>query len=268
MKKYKQYRKPYRVKKKRPIYKNRFFWLGILFLIFVSSVFYFLFFFNFFQVKNINIEGVNKVPTDSVRFLAESKLENKILFFSTKSIFLINSGDIKGNILSDFPQISKVEVRRKLPDIIDIKISERVGQAAWCRDEKCFSLDNEGVIFEEIFDIASNTVKIRGGAGDKPDLKLGDKITDKEKLNQIFYLESKLKDRLKISLVEIYIISDERLNVKTTEGWDIYFNSKEDLNWQMDKLSAVLDKEIPLEKREKLEYVELRFGNLSSYKYR
>jgi len=268
MKKYRQYSKPYRVKKKKPIYKNLFFWLGILFLIFTSSAFYLLFFFNFFQVKNINIDGANKVQVDSIKFLVENKLNNKILLFSTRSIFLVNTGDIKESILNDFPQIAKTEVKRKLPDIVDIKILERVGQSAWCRDEKCFSLDNEGIIFEEIFDVATDTFKIRGGAGDKFDLKLGDKVTDKDKLSQIFYLDSKLKDRLKIPLIELYIISDERFNAKTSEGWEIYFNPKEDLNWQLDKISAVLDKEIPLDKRGELEYIELRFGNLASYKYR
>ncbi|MFA4998819.1 MAG: FtsQ-type POTRA domain-containing protein [Candidatus Paceibacterota bacterium] len=268
MKKHRQYRSPYKVKKKKPIYKNRFFWLGIFFLILFSSIFYLLFFFQFFQVKNINIEGQNKVSADSIKSLAESKLENKILLFNTKSIFLVRSGEIKEQILSDFPQIAKAEVRRKLPDIIDIKISERVGQTTWCREERCFSLDREGIIFEEIFNVATDTFRICGGAGDKPDLSLGDKITDEDKLSQVLYLESKLRDRLQTSLAEINMVSDERLNVKTSGGWEIYFNPKEDLNWQLDKLSAVLDKEIPSEKRDELEYIELRFGNLASYKYR
>ncbi|MFA4998544.1 MAG: FtsQ-type POTRA domain-containing protein [Candidatus Paceibacterota bacterium] len=265
---YKQHKSPYRIKKKKPIYKNRFFWLGILFLIIFSSVFYLIFFFQFFQVKNINIEGTNKVPADSIKSLAESRLDNRVLFFRTKSIFLVKSGEIKESILNDFPQIAKAEVRRQLPDIIDISVSERVGQVTWCQEERCFSLDGEGIIFEEIFNVATDTFRIRGGAGAKPDLNLGDKITDEDKLSQVLYLESKLRDKLQTSLTEINMVSDERLNVKTPGGWEIYFNPKEDLNWQLDKLYAVLDKEIPSERINELEYVELRFGNLASYKYR
>jgi len=263
-----QWHRPYKIKKKKPIYKNQFFWLGILFLILFSSIFYLLFFFEFFQVKNINVEGQNKVSADSIKLLAESKLENEILFFNTESIFLVKSGEIKEQILDDFPQIAKAEVRRELPDIIDIKISERVGQAVWCQEERCFALDNEGIIFEDIFDVATDTFRVRGGAGDKPDLKLGDKITDKDKLSQVLYLESKLRDKIKISIVDINMVSDERLNAKTLAGWEIYFNPEEDLNWQLDKLYAVLDKEISSEKRDDLEYIELRFGNLASYKYK
>lgn len=268
MKKHRQYKSPYKIKKKKPIYKNRFFWLGIFFLTIFSSIFYLLFFFEFFQVKNINIEGQNKVSADSIKLLAESKLDSKVLFLNTKSIFLVRSGEIKEQILSDFPQVAKAEVRRELPDIIDIKISERVGQAVWCREERCFALDNEGIIFEEIFDTATDTFRVKGGSGDRPDLKLGDKITDKDKLSQVLYLESKLRDKIKISLAEINMVSDERLNAKTLAGWEVYFDPGEDLNWQMDKLYAVLDKEIPSEKRDELEYIELRFGNLASYKYR
>jgi hypothetical protein len=68
-------------------------------------------------------------------------------------------------------------------------------------------------------------------------------------------------------IVEISIISNERLNIKTFEGWLIYFNPKEDLDWQTQKLDLVLEKQIPLEKREELEYIELRFGNQAFIKY-
>jgi len=64
------------------------------------------------------------------------------------------------------------------------------------------------------------------------------------------------------------MVSQDRINVQTEQGWKIYFNPQEDISWQITKLSSVLEKEIPPEDRENLEYIELRFGNLAPFKYK
>jgi hypothetical protein len=102
----------------------------------------------------------------------------------------------------------------------------------------------------------------------KRNLKLGERAVTKEKISKILEIKSKLEDILKIQIKKADLISEKRLNVKTFEGWDIYFNLKKDLDWQLTKLKAVLDEKIPEEKRKDLEYVDLRFGNLAPFKYK
>ena len=46
-----------------------------------------------------------------------------------------------------------------------------------------------------------------------------------------------------------------------TEGWEIYFTQEEDRSWQETKLREVLEKQIPPEKRSRLQYIDVRFGN-------
>jgi len=94
------------------------------------------------------------------------------------------------------------------------------------------------------------------------ELKLGNRVIEKEKLNQIFSINSWLKNNLKISLKTVNIISGERLNMETFDGWEIYLNPQGDIDWQLTKLKAVLE-EIPFEKRKNIEHIELRFGNLA-----
>ena len=91
----KGYRRPHRYKKRKPIYRSRFFWLVIFILILFFSFFYFLFLTDFFQIKEINIAGLQQVSEEALNSLVKSHLENKILFFSTKSIFSVNSNKIK-----------------------------------------------------------------------------------------------------------------------------------------------------------------------------
>ena len=85
-----KYRKPYRIKMKKPISQNRFFRLGIISFIFVVLGCYLLFFSELFQVKEIIIAGEEKVSKEELKLFIEEKLETEILFFETKGIFAIN----------------------------------------------------------------------------------------------------------------------------------------------------------------------------------
>jgi len=262
----KTFKKPYRVKRKKSIFRYRFFWLGVLFFFIISAIFYFLFFSEVFQVEKIIVTGEERVSKENLKLLVEEKLEKKIFFLKTRNIFLVNLNEIKKDILNNFPQIAEVEISRGFPDAFNIIVVERFGLTVWCQAEQCFLMDNEGVIFEEIFDVDPKAFQIKKLA-QVPELKLGDKVIEKEKLNQILDIKSKLRDNLKISLTAVTIMSDERLNAKTAEGWEIYFNPEGDIEWQLTKLRAVLEEEILPENRKNLEYIDLRFGNLAPYRY-
>lgn len=263
----KNFKKPYRIKKQKSIVSYRFFWLGVLFFFFIIAIFYFLFFSQIFQVEKIIVTGEKNVAKEDLKLLVEEKLEKKIFFLKTRSIFLVNLNEIKENILNSFPQIAEVEISRGLPDALNIIVVERFGLAVWCQAEQCFLVNNEGVIFEEIFDVDPKAFQIKNLAL-VPELKLGDKVIEKEKLNQILDIESKLRDNLKIPLTAVTIVSEERFNIKTLEGWEIYFNPEGQLEWQLTKLRAVLEEEILPENRKNLEYIELRFGNFANPKYK
>lgn len=262
----KTYRKPHQFKRKRSIFKNRFFWLGIIIFVFIGSLFYFLFFSEVFQVKNIIVTGEEKVSKESIRLLIEKKLENKILFFKTKSIFLVNLKETKKDILNSFPQIAEVEINQGSPDSLNIVVVERLGSVNWCREESCFLLDSEGIIFEES-QLNANLIKINDKQNITP-FTLGERAIEGDFLKKILKIESKLKTGLRVPIEEFIIISEERLNVKTSENWEIYLNPKKDIDWQITKLLVVLEEKIPPETRKDLEYVDLRFGNFAPFKYR
>lgn len=267
MAKYKSYRKPYRVKKKKSIFRNRFFWLSILVLMVLTGVFYLICFSSFFQIKKIQVIDSQKVSGEEIENIARQKIKQKIFIFSSESIFLADFKRINEATLEQFPQISQVSFTRKFPDTVIIRIEERKPKAVFNQDEKYFFIDEEGIIFEEIFEPSLNLLKIKKSTV-VDELKLGKRIIEKEQISKILEIGSKLKDNLKVPIEEILIVSNERLNIKTLEGWEIYFNPKEDLDWQLTKLNSVLEKEIPAEKRGNLEYIELRFGNFAPYKYR
>lgn len=260
MKKSQGFRRPHRIKRKRSIIKSRFFWLGILISIIIGGSFYLVCFSSFFQVKEIEISGNQKVLTKDLENVIENQIIRNLFFFQTKSIFLVNLNKIKKALLSNFFQIAEAEIHRGFPDALDIIVIERFGLAIWCRESRCFLLDNEGIIFEEI-QTEENSIKIIDERN-SISFTLGDKVIEKEKLNQIMDIVSKIRDNLKIQLKEISIVSEERLNVKTSEDWEIYFDLEGDINWQLTKLSLVLEEKILPEQRENLEYIDLRFNRV------
>ena len=254
------YRRPHRIRRKRQVLKSRFFWFSILFLIIFGVIFYFFVLSDFFRIKKIIITGEQKVSAENLKSVVESGLGRKILFFGTKNIFFVNLNKIRENILKKFPQIEKIEVKRGFPDALNLVIIERKEVGIFCRDINCFLLDLEGVIFEPV-SVESPLLKFQNQALAE-ELDLGKRVIDKGIMDSISKIGSKLREDLKILIGEVSIVSGENIHVKTSEGWEIYFNPEKDLDWQVTELAAILENRIPDEKRKNLKYIDLRFDKV------
>jgi cell division septal protein FtsQ len=252
-------RKPHRYKKRKPIFRKKFLTLGFLVLIAAGAVFYGLFLWKIFWVEKIIINGEEKITKEEIEFLVSKRLENTVLFFETKSILAVDGGEIKNDILNAFPRISEVKVSKNLFDAISVQITERTAVALWCENENCFSLDDRGVIFEEA-SLDSGLIIIETDQSPN-ELVLGETVMPADKIVQILAIRSKLIETLQISIITAKVF-DERLDVKTAEGWTIRFNLKGDLDWQVTELKLALEKQISPEKRKSLEYIDLRFSRV------
>ena len=145
-----------------------------------------------------------------------------------------------------------------------MSVTERKGLATFCQESTCFSLDKEGIIFE----IDDSLQPLIRTLIPNEEIKLGDKVIEKEKLTQLLEINSYLEKNLNIPAKEFLISSLEKLQVITQEGWELYLNPQEDIKWQLTKLKVLLDEKIPPEKRNDLEWIELRFGNFANPKYK
>jgi len=274
-------RNPYRVKRKKSILRNGVFWLSILSVMIIAGFLYLFCSSDFFQTKEIKISGTSKASGEEIERIIKENLNEKILFFSTENIFLLNSKRINQEILKKFPQISDLKIRKKFWGILSVSVTERMAIAVICQNieeenKNCFFVDKEGVVFEPIVNaVNEGKQKLLGNHLNLPELKmssptdifLGKKVLWKERLSDLFKTESALKN-INVIIREIKIISNDRVDFQTEEGWQIFFNSEKDMQRQMTKLKTILEKEIPAEKRTGLEYIDLRFGNFAPYKYR
>ncbi len=251
----------------KSIISSRFFWIGVLILVIAGGIFYLAYFSSIFQIKEIKISGNHKVSTEDLQSIIQNEIEKKALLFPSKSIFLTNLNKINETIIDKFPQIAKADLKRNLPDTILVKIEERKPTAIFYQEENQFFVDREGIIFEAASETKPEILKIRS-QNLKEELKLGEKVIEKEQLFQILDFATRLKSDFGIPLKEFIIVSEEKLTVITTEEWEVYLDPREDTEWQLTKLRAVLEEEILPENRKNLEYIDLRFGNFAPYKYK
>lgn len=258
MKKY--YRKPHQYRKKKQFFYKKLLFFVFLALIVLGSVFYGLFIWKAFWVEKIVIDGEENVAEAEIAFLAQKGVQNKALFLDTKSIWAINTGGIREDILSAFPRIASAEVKKSFFNALNIQIKERTAAALWCESEHCFLIDDHGVIFEEA-PIDSELAVIE--TLQSPDeVFLGKTIVAREKIAQILDIQTKLIQSLNLSIKKAVLVSNERLDVETIEGWLVRFNLKNNLDQQITELKLVLKEQISLEKRKNLEYIDLRFSRV------
>ncbi len=267
-----RYRAQRRIKKKKSVWKSAFFWRGLLLGVVFSTLGYTVLFSDLFQIRYIEISGARKLPERELRQFVEDSIKRDFKFFEINSILAVDTGTVEEKLREQFLRVKDVDISRRLFHTVQAKIQERKAVALWCKDrdmQVCFSLDDDGVIFEEREASEFLPIFLFPEASDR---KLGENIIDEETLQSLLetwktFGEFQLFQARGLRIAFYEILSPTRAHAKTSEDWDIYFNPQEDMDWQMAKLRVVFEKYIFSEQRPKLEYIELRFGNQAFVKY-
>ncbi|MDO8486280.1 MAG: FtsQ-type POTRA domain-containing protein [Candidatus Staskawiczbacteria bacterium] len=254
-----------RLKNKKPVFKRFTFWVIILFFIIVFSFLYVFLFFSKIQVSAVVITGNNIVQSKDIEDIAWNNINKKIITLGnwsliSKSIFLTGPKIINENILNKFPEVKNVKVLKKFPDTINLQIEERVPFAVFCQtdDKNCFYIDKNGVIFEILEQIPQDFTIIRQLIEDK-NVFTGEKVVGENTMDIIDKIKKNLNDNFQINVKEAMITTPLRLDIETSENWQIYFNLDSETNLQITKMNLLLKNEIPANARKSLQYIDLRF---------
>jgi len=266
----KRYQKLYSARKRKLFLKSRLFWSLIIILILVSFSIYFLIFskqeiFGFnFQIKKIEIKGVDDFLRKEIENSIGSEVETTLFKnkfsqgFTSRSIFLVKLNKIKEKILNNFLEIDHCELKRQFPQTLLVLLKKREPVGLYCSLNDCFFFDKEGVIFKKT-ETENNLENLILVSSEKIP-NLGEKFISKEKINLFLEIYNSLKN-LTIPVKDFKMSTEKKLEVKTVEEWDIYFNLESDIKIQLTKLSLLL-KEISPQEREKLNYIDLRFSKV------
>lgn len=259
----KKHRHVHRIRLKKPLYKKPFFWVLISAGILVVVVVYFLFFWSQFQIKNISISGNEKVSGIELKNLASQLVSRKFLFFPTQSFFLVDSSDISGAILKQYPQIDSAQVSKKLPDSLNIFVAERKPFALLLVGKDYYFIDEKGIVFERTERPAGYFIIEQYNQNE---VALGAEAVAKDVAGKISQAQKMLADNFDVGISSVEIATSERLNIKTGEGWQVYLNLVSDFEAQLLKLKTLLEKEISAKERKDLRYIDMRFKDRAYYK--
>lgn len=259
MKRYKR-KKTLNRKKRRVLLKNIL--IFFLFFFFSFALIYFFVFSSVFFIKEIKILGNEKISKEEIMPLINAQIDKKIFSIPSKSIFIVNSAEIRRELMERFPNIYNVEVKKRISLALEVKIKERLPNIPWCQNEICFYIDEEGIILGEIVK-NENTFLSLDLQRDK--IFLGEKIIDKKSISFVNEIKKELKNGINYFLL---LEDEKRINVFMEEDWVAYFSLEENILRQAENLKIVLAEKIPEEKRKDLEYVDLRFKNRAYFKYK
>lgn len=208
-------------------------------------------------MQNQDIENAAKLLINKEIFSAG------IFNISSKSILIIDVKNLIKSILEKFPEIQEVTVQREFPHNIILKVKERKPFAVFCgQNDKCFLVDEKGVIFRQIEKIPEDMVVVK--KSDSKETHLGENIIDKNIMNDIAKIQSNLKNNFQIDIKEVTV--SDALIFKTSETWLAYFDPAGDMNMQTEKLDTLLRNEISPSTRKNLQYIYLQYKDKVYYK--
>ena len=245
------------------------------FLAFVGMIFYIIFFSGKLSVTAISVSGGNEINADIITSRISSRMDGKYLGVIDKNnILLIRSGKAEDDLRREFRKIENIEVKRKFPGTILVNIQERRTPVIFLSGEKGFSVDENGIAYDQFQPEASGAsgnalIILRDSSASE--INLGEAILSQDYIAYLVGIRDGMKKEADIEIDNNYetpsVVSSD-VRVKTTEGWKVYFGTDINLKKELEMLVVSLENKIDKARRPDLDYIDLRSDNKVFYKFK
>lgn len=247
--------------------------MRFLIMAFIGVIIYILFFSPLLSIKSIVVSGAQNIDSQDIINIATADIEGKYInIFLKNNIILVNKNDIEIDLRDNFKRIESVEMGRKFPDKLLIKIKERESILVFCSGNQCFVIDKNGQAYAQA-DFEANELGER-------DLNVLRDSSQKAISMENFYMDAglaqfaadiknNLKQELDIDVEQeiqtpMFISGDLRFN--TVKGYAIYASYDIGAPKSIEMLKTALNNAIDNNKQADLEYIDLRLDNKVYYK--
>lgn len=230
------------------------------------------FYIPFFKIKSISMSTDGIISIDAVTEIAEKELSGKHLsLFPKSNIFLLPKKNIAKSLVEGIPRIKTVRLDREFFDGLSIQIMERKNKALLCKKESCAAVDEDGFVFEKTPYVSGGIIikfyDQRGSEeGESPESATGKSMLLPAQFKKIMDFVG-LVAKSGGEATEIFLKKEDIYEVMTKEGWRILINAKNEPDKAFANMMTAIESEIK-EKRKKLDYIDLRFGNKVYYKFK
>ena len=220
----------------------------------------------------ILVDGDSSNPEEIYTVLRKLE-EEKIYLVPKNHILFLNKENVQKTIQKDQPQIKEITLfKRIFPNKLEFSVVRREPKYVWQSRDKYFLLDQEGVVFQELFNydpaVYSETV-ISDQTGFK--VNFGEDLGVSQTLD---FIEKIKNDWAQVVPQTPYIgfaVPGRRspdIFVRTGYGFQVYFDLERSATAQLENLNLVLSQEINQATFSGLSYVDLRLSNVAYYCYR
>lgn len=224
---------------------------GLWFLFFGSG---------WWAVQTVKFSGQSLMAEEELRQAAEIYFQQP-LFFKARwdNILAIDSQDLANQLLTSFPLLAEVKVKKNFSREVQIKIKDRQPWGVWCYPAApaCLVFDRSGVGFREpnLSAVSAIGLEVEDYQNSQP--ALGGEIAPLNWFGLLPTLQN-LAEQIGLSWSKLIIPTESlRVNLETTEGWQIYLSLSQNLTEQFNTLRFFLI-QYPTEKRTAWQYVDLR----------
>ncbi|PIW75080.1 MAG: hypothetical protein CO002_04000 [Candidatus Portnoybacteria bacterium CG_4_8_14_3_um_filter_44_10] len=243
-------------------------WLAVTaVLVIVAAAVYALRFSPYSRIKEIKVEGAQKVSSEEIINLSRQALDGRKHWIIPKdSLVFFNEQEFKDILLKQVPLIKSVDVARNISGLLSIKVQERQKAIIYCDRRQCYNIDDDGLVFEGAPAVYGGmAIALKDNSG--REVKIGDQAVGPELISFIKDAQYSLNERVNLNLIyfEVSSFPAAEVDAMTVEDWKILFDSNQSAEDQVAALKLVLDEKIK-DQRDELEYVDLRIENRVYYK--
>lgn len=240
----------YRKKKRR---KGRKFKIptSIIYFLLVAVALYFFIHSPFFSIKNIKVEGNELLETEKILSLSQVKRGQNLLKIDIKEI---------GEKISLHPFIKEVEVKRKIPSTLEIKVVEWKPVGFLVCSDGFIQVSEEGHFLALVNDIGSYSFPVISGINLENLPGPGQIIENTSLIMALKIIKDSDQELLK-NIVEINISNKKYILAYTSEGIEIKLGSFENIGERLSELNDIIyDLKAGKIDGENIEYIDLRFN--------
>lgn len=225
----------------------------VLVLILIGLLVWWLFFSDFFKIKEIAIDGA-----------INESIKTEIDQFYGQNIFLFTVGAKDKELAEKQTSIEKLNIIKGIPDMLKIEILVRKPVIRWKSQDKIYYIDDEGIVFNlENETEEYNDLPLVNDAQNL-DAILGNKMVTDDFVQFVLDLKSQMSEKIKDKEIEEIRINETTLNleIQLKDSYKVYFDTIGDLSKQIEILGKIIEKH----DKDIHEYVDLRVENKGYYK--
>lgn len=251
--------------------KNKWRHLFRFFLIILSLaiLLYIFCFSNLFVLKEVKVIGVSRIAEDNLsNFVWQQSQSSSAWLFKQDNLLFFKTDDLSV-VLSENFSFDSLGIYKEWPHTLVLSANERGLAFIWQDEEKRAFSDAHGCLISEasVQDDDINEYPLLEAIGAEDYLNNRNCLAlDDIYLETIFSLYEKLKNYSELKVARFLL--DGTLNtiqLDLAAGPNIFFNTKEDLDKQLNKL-IIIKQEKNDDEFQSLEYIDLRYGDRAYFK--